>query len=166
MGYIKSASNNTKQALNTDKGQIQMKIYLATPIESASRPKEEMLAYAEQVAKLVEAEGNTVHRPWKVHIPNAWDMSNQDWGKAVAESDIEAIDSCDAVIGIIYDRREATAGTMWELGYAYAMRIPTTVVIHESAKQISLMVASFADHIYCGIDNFNKYVEGCNLEVC
>lgn len=54
-----------------------------------------------------------MHRPWNVHIPNAWNLSNYEWGAAVADEDIRAIEDCDLVVGIVYDRREATAGTLW-----------------------------------------------------
>ena len=141
-------------------------IYLATPIETAVRSKEEVLAYAEQVAKHLEDRHFEVYRPWAVHVPNAWNMSNHEWGKQVAINDIVAINSCDFVVAIVYDRREATAGIMFELGYAYAMQIPVDIVVHESAKQISLMVGTFADHIYGGLDNFKKDIDGYDIEVC
>ena len=71
------------------------KVYLATPIETATRPKEEVLAYAEQVAQILESVGCEVYRPWKLHIPNAWEMSNREWGEKVAVQDIVAINTCD-----------------------------------------------------------------------
>lgn len=143
-----------------------MNVYIATPIETASRPKDDLLSYAEKAAQILEAKGYTVHRPWKVHIPNAWDMSNKEWSKIVANDDISAINSSDLVVGIVYDRSEATAGTMFELGYAYAMQIPINIVVHESANKISLMVGSFADHVYFGLENFKNNIDNISVEMC
>ena len=133
-----------------------MKIYLATPIESAGRPKEEVLNYAEQVARVLESKGHFVHRPWNVHIPNAWDLSNYEWGAQVACEDIQAINDCDVVVGIVYDRCESTAGTMWELGYAYGIEKEIWIVEHESVKQMSLMIVNCTNTIYKGIENLKN----------
>ena len=143
-----------------------LKIYLATSIESARRPKEEMLAYAEQVAQSIESDGHTVYRPWKVYIPNAWNMSNIEWSQEVAVKDIAAINAADLVVAVVYDRCEATPGTMFELGYCYARGIPVDIVVHESAKKISLMLAPFADHIYFGFNNFKKDICNIDVEMC
>ena len=142
------------------------KVYLATPIETATRPKEEVLAYAEQVAQILESVGCEVYRPWKLHIPNALEMSNHEWGERVAVQDIVTINTCDFVTAIVYDRREATAGVMFELGYAYAREIDIDLVVHESAKQISLMVGTFATHIYGGLENLKNGTDGYEIEVC
>lgn len=133
-----------------------MKIYLATPIEPAGRSKEEVLNYAEQIARILESQGHFVHRSWNVHIPNAWNLSNYEWGAAVADEDIRAIEDCDLAVGIVYDRREATAGTMWELGYAYGTEKEIWIVEHESVKQMSLMIANCTDTIYKGIENLKN----------
>ena len=69
-----------------------MKIYLATPIEGAARSKQEYLEYAEKIAEELEAEGNEVYRPWKMHIDNAWDLPNDVWGDEVAKRDIAELD--------------------------------------------------------------------------
>lgn len=143
-----------------------MKVYLSTPIESASRPKEEYLAYAEQVAQFLESKGHTVYRPWKEYIPNACNMSNREWSQEVAVHDIVTINTADMVVAVVYDRCEATPGTMFELGYCYAREIPIDIVVHESAKKISLMVGSFAGHTYFGLNNFKKGICDIDVEMC
>lgn len=117
-------------------------VYLATPIESAHFSKEENLKYAEDVAEKLEDCNYTVHKPWKVHIPNAWKISNEEWGRQVFKADIEAINKADIILAICYDRDSSTPGTCWEIGYAYGLGKEIWLVQHESTKVSSLMVAN------------------------
>lgn len=133
-------------------------VYLATPIESAHFSKEENLKYAEDVAEKLEDCNYTVHRPWKVHIPNAWKISNEEWGRQVFKADIEAINKADIILAICYDRDSSTPGTCWEIGYAYGLGKEIWLVQHESTKVSSLMIAnsySIFDYYY-GYDEHNE----------
>lgn len=118
-----------------------MKYYIATPIETnAVYNKTELLEFAEIIAQEYESQGIEIHRPWKVHIPNAWALSNEDWGYEVFRRDVEAIQSCDAVIAISYGRNATSAGTSWEVGYAYGLNKKVIVRAHPSVNVESIML--------------------------
>lgn len=141
-------------------------VYLATPIESAHFSKEENLKYAEDVAEKLEDCNYTVHRPWKVHIPNAWKISNEEWGRQVFKADIEAINKADIILAICYDRDSSTPGTCWEIGYAYGLGKEIWLVQHESTKISSLMIANSysifgydeVPMVFYGEEDLNNYL--------
>lgn len=148
-----------------------MNIYIATPIEPAHHTKAETISYAEQVSDVLSEFGHNVHKPWNVHIPNAWDLPNNVWGKAVFDEDIKAINSCDAIVAIVYDRRESTAGTTWELGYGYALGKRVIIVEHPTVKQMSLMLANGCEICLHGLEDLFKYLNDDEItslptEVC
>ena len=93
-----------------------LKFYIASSIGEAGSTRRKI---SEKVRKLLEQKGE-VYAPWKYKIPNAWDYSNTEWGLMVFTNDVHAIDTCDWVIVISQGRKETTAGTAWEAGYAFA----------------------------------------------
>ena len=73
-------------------------------------------------------------------IPNAWEMSNPDWAKAVFEEDIKALDSCDTVVVLNWGMY-SDSGTAWECGYAYAKQKEViTLLMPSREKEYSLMM--------------------------
>ena len=56
-----------------------------------------------------------------------WKMEKEVWGLAVFEADKKAIDNCDIFL-MISEGRMSSAGTNWELGYAYALNKRTSVI--------------------------------------
>lgn len=86
-----------------------------------------------------------VYCPFEIKIENAWDYTQEDWANLVFNADVPAIDKADRVIAISMGR-VSTAGTNWEIGYAYAKGKPVTVVQYTDATT-SLMV-------YCGCESF------------
>lgn len=107
-----------------------------------------------KVAELLRSLGYDVYCPFELQIPNAWDISQEDWAKKVFKADIQAILHSDIFLFISVGR-VSTAGSNWELGYAYAREIPT-YVFQITDAQTSLMT-------YWGCDNFVNTSEE-NLE--
>jgi len=118
-----------------------MKLYLAGSCGSDQRTL--MMG----IAKALREKGFEVHCPFELSIPNAWDMSQEDWACKVFSADIHAIHSCDAMISISVGRN-STAGTNWEQGYAYGIHKPCHV-IQITEAQTSLMT-------FWGCDTFHN----------
>ena len=118
-----------------------MKIYLAGPCDTENRYN------MVQISKVFrEYGGYEVYCPWELKIENAWDMSQEDWARAVFEADIKAIQECDTFV-MITSGRESTAGTNWENGYAYALN-KHIVTIQITDKSTSLMTYASASEFF------------------
>lgn len=91
------------------------KIYLASPWFKSR----ERVMYRGILDK-IRKEGHEVYAPIEHKIPNAWEISNEEWGRAVFNADVEAIRNCDEVwvlnFGLYSD-----SGTAWECGFAYGI---------------------------------------------
>lgn len=119
-----------------------MKIYLAGPCDTENRTM--MMS----IAKYFREHGQEVYCPFELKIENAWDYSQEEWSRLVFAHDIEEINKCDLMVAIS-PGRIGSAGTNWEIGYAYGRDIPVHVIQIED-KPTSLM-------IYCGCTNFINY---------
>ena len=113
-------------------------IYLAGSCSSEQRTLMQKIA-----SKLRENEQFEVYCPFELKIPNAWDMSQEDWAYEVFTKDIEAIDKCDIFL-MITPGRASSAGTNWEQGYAYAKN-RYIIVVQYTNDNTSLMTYSSAD---------------------
>ena len=82
-----------------------MKIYLASSLSHECRP--DMYRALKELREL----GHDVYGPVEHTIKNAWDYSNQDWGRLVFEEDIRAINAADCIVAISYGRTKTTAGS-------------------------------------------------------
>lgn len=118
---------------------MNLKIYLAG---SCSSEKRTMM---QKIAELLRSEGYSVYCPFELKIPNAWNMSQEDWASKVFNADLDAIDSCNLFL-MITPGRHSTAGTNWEQGYAFAKGIPIAVFQYTD-DNTSLMT-------YCAADDF------------
>ena len=92
-----------------------MKIYLASPWFKNN----ERVMYSQILNKMRE-QGHEVYAPIEHEIPNAWDLSNAEWGKQVFFADIQAIQDCDEV-WVLNFGMYSDSGTAWECGYAYGI---------------------------------------------
>lgn len=116
------------------------KVYLAGPCDSENR------TLMTKVAKVLRARGDMeVYCPFELKIPNAWDISQEEWAEKVFKEDIRNLNSADVFI-MISTGRESTAGTNWEQGYAFALD-KWIYVFQITDKPTSLMT-------YCGADRF------------
>ena len=150
-----------------------MKIYLAGPCDTENRYN------MVQISKVFrEYGGYEVYCPWELKIKNAWDMSQEDWARAVFEADIKAIQECEVFV-MITPGRESTAGTNWENGYAYALNKhiiviqitdkPTSLMTYASSsiflnssytdtlKTIKQIIDSWKHHVGLTANNYNEY---------
>ena len=92
-----------------------MKIYLASPWFKNN----ERVMYSQILNKMRE-QGHEVYAPIEHEIPNAWDLSNAEWGRQVFFADIQAIQDCDEVCVLNFGMY-SDSGTAWECGYAYGI---------------------------------------------
>ena len=128
------------------------KVYLAGPCDSENR------TLMTKVAKVLRARGDMeVYCPFELKIPNAWDISQEEWAEKVFKEDIKNLNSADVFI-MISVGRESTAGTNWEQGYAFALD-KWIYVFQITDKPTSLMT-------YCGSDRFFNIKEGLDLYDC
>lgn len=90
------------------------KVYLASPFFTK---KEKSIM--EAVLFKLRSSGYDVFAPYEFVIPNAWEISNQEWGNQIFKGDVEEIDKADIVVAINHGMY-SDSGTAWEVGYAFA----------------------------------------------
>lgn len=141
------------------------KIYLASPFFN----NDELVLYRSAILQLRGA-GYEVYVPQEHEIENAWDLSNEDWARAVYLADVKAIRDCDVVMVLNFGMY-SDSGTAWEAGYAFAMKTPTIHVLcgGENATY-SLMMMNGCDKVIefrqiahweenCACAQFNKIIQ-------
>ena len=128
------------------KEMIKMKIYMAGAF---FRPetKSRIDSYAADFRRL----GHDVYVPQEHTVPNAWDMSQEDWAREVFKMDVAAIQECDMVF-VVYDGLYSDSGTAWEIGYAYAHGKNIQISINNGVKDMSIMPFASA----CVIKNYKN----------
>ena len=144
-----------------------MKIYLAGPCSAEHR------TLLTNIAKGLRSYDYEVYAPFELQIPNAWDMSQEEWAEKVFDADVEAIDSSDIVV-VISLGRESTAGTNWEQGYAYAKNKqvlvyqiteqPTSLMTYWGCarfRNIDLHKEDIVQEIFCDINRFSTPQKKC-----
>ena len=97
-----------------------MNIYLAGPCDAEHRN------LMHSIGQTIRNYGYEVYCPFELKIPNAWDLTQEEWGKQVYNADIEAINKCDLMICISFGRI-SSSGTSFEQGYARGRGIPISV---------------------------------------
>ena len=130
-----------------------MKIYLATTL---GKPKGLYRRNAIKAKEILESLGHTVFAPWETKIPGAWEMSNQEWGRKVFDSDIKQINEAEAIVALSYGRK-STAGVNWECGYAYGIGKKVLIVEMLGMKIMSLMVSNGSWAVINGLEELEKY---------
>lgn len=110
-----------------------MKIYMAGAF---FRPetKERIDSYVAGFRRL----GYDVYVPQEHIVPNAWDMSQEDWAREVFKMDIAAIQDCD-ILFAMYDGLYSDSGTAWEIGYAYALGKNIQISNDPNIEDMSIM---------------------------
>lgn len=118
------------------------KIYLASPFFNNA----ELAIYRWVITQLRQA-GYEVYVPQEHEIENAWELSNEDWARAVYLADIDALRNCDTVMVLNFGMY-SDSGTAWEAGYAYALKKETVHVLcgGENATY-SLMMVNGCDKV-------------------
>lgn len=118
-----------------------MKVYLAGAF---FRP--ETKSKIDSLVEQMRGHGYDVFVPQEHTVPNAWEMSQEDWAKAVFKMDIAAIQDCDMVYAV-YDGLYSDSGTAWEIGYAYALGKHIAINVNENVNDMSIMPFASADFI-------------------
>lgn len=118
-----------------------MKIYMAGAF---FRP--EAKTKIDSLVEQMRGHGYDVFVPQEHTIPNAWEMSQEDWAEAVFKMDIAAIQDCDMVYAV-YDGLYSDSGTAWEIGYAYALGKHIAINVNENVNDMSIMPFASADFI-------------------
>lgn len=135
-----------------------MKIYLAGPVvteDKTVKAQMEQLEIAIKNMTLPTEDSIDLYRPGKHKVPNAWGIDMATWGQCVFTMDVVAIDECDWMVLADYGR-QATAGTSWEAGYAFAKGVKILVVQMPGVTESSLMTQGCAANI-C---RFEQFIEG------
>lgn len=129
------------------------KIYLASPFFT-ERQRDTVC----KVANILRAAGHEVFVPMEHKIEDAWSYSPKEWAEKVFAMDLEAIRSCDEMIALYYGLYSDT-GTAFEIGYAYAARMPVHVIPMPKPNEtldVSVMIAgAAAESSYFSEKNMN-----------
>ena len=97
-----------------------MNIYICASFcyEDKKKTIERKYLIEKTVDRLQEQLGTSHHYylPHKLTIPNAWDISLEEWSSAVYQHDMEALHDAHIVIFLSFGK-ENNAGSVWEIGY-------------------------------------------------
>ena len=131
-----------------------MKIYLASPFFNPT----ELAVYRNVIGDLRSNDDYSVYVPQEHEIPNAWDMSNQDWARQVFCADIEAIEDCDVVMVLNFGMY-SDSGTAWEAGYAMGLgKMVVQVLCGDENTTYSLMMFNGCSKVInlCDVEHWDK----------
>lgn len=146
-----------------------MKFYLAGPVITDSIEVRQQMADIEGILKNMKLpplfpgtcdqreDFTEVYRPGKHKVPNAWGIDIRTWGQCVFTMDVLAIDKCDWMVVADYGR-QATAGTSWECGYAFAKGVKILVIQMPGVEESSLMTQGCAANI-CKYEDFIEGID-------
>ena len=131
-----------------------MKIYLASPFFKPT----ELAVYHNVIGDLRSNDTHSVYVPQEHEIPNAWDLSNQDWARQVFCADIEAIEDCDVVMVLNFGMY-SDSGTAWEAGYAVGLgKMVVQVLCGDENTVYSLMMFNGCTKVInlCDVEHWDK----------
>ena len=131
-----------------------MKIYLASPFFNPT----ELAVYHNVIGDLRSNDAHSVYVPQEHEIPNAWDLSNQDWARQVFCADIEAIEDCDVVMVLNFGMY-SDSGTAWEAGYAMGLgKMVVQVLCGDENTVYSLMMFNGCSKVInlCDVKHWDK----------
>jgi nucleoside 2-deoxyribosyltransferase len=126
------------------------KIYLASPFFNA-----EELDRMEIVKSILRKKELEVFAPFE-HQNKHLEFGSMEWRKATFKSDVDAIDTCDIMVAINCQGNYDDAGTMWEIGYAFAKGIPV-ILFNNTDKTINLMIADSLHALIKSYDELEEY---------
>ena len=154
-----------------------MNVYLAAPIVGVD---EDIKSEKQYIKDVLEACKLTVYDPSAPGngTPNSWGMSMDEWARSIFSLDVRALDRCDWVVCLDYGRN-CTAGTAWEVGYAFGIGKKILIIEMDNDQHYSVMMRGCSAN-YCKLKDFvntptsevtNKwFVErgrvGSNVTVC
>lgn len=125
--------------------------YIVSPFFNPEHRKR-AIAVAEHLRK----RGDIVYLPCEHKLEGAYDMPNHVWGEHVFWQDVKNIQASDAVICLSYGR-EGSAGTAWELGFAFGYGIPSVVVEMPEVELMSIMVSNGCTAVVKNLEELYNY---------
>ena len=126
------------------------KIYLASPFFNSEETNK-----LEIVKTILRDKGLDVFVPNEHQNPQL-EFGSLEWRAATFKSDVDAIDNCDVMVAINCQGNYDDAGTMWEIGYAFAKEIPV-VLFNNTGKTINLMIADSLHSLLTSYDELQEY---------
>lgn len=126
------------------------KIYLASPFFNSEETNK-----LEMVKTILRDKGLDVFVPNEHQNPQL-EFGSLEWRAATFKSDVDAIDNCDVMVAVNCQGNYDDAGTMWEIGYAFAKGIPV-VVFNNTGKTINLMIADSLHSLLTSYDELQEY---------
>lgn len=127
-----------------------MKIYLASPFFDEVEVKR-----METVRDILREKKLDVFVP-NEHQHKELEFGSMEWRKATFNSDVSAIDEADIVVAVNSKGNYDDAGTMWEIGYAYATKKPV-VLVNLTGDTINLMIADSLHALVTSYDELKDY---------
>lgn len=131
-----------------------VKAYLAAPFFK----EDELEVYHKVISFLREVEKYDLYVPMEHTIPNAWDMSNAEWAKAVFDEDVKAIDEAEIVFVINFGMY-SDSGTAWEAGYAFAKGKFVINIVKDTSATYSLMMLNGCDGVKYATHLMGNYIK-------
>lgn len=127
-----------------------MKVYLASPFFDEVEVKR-----METVRDILREKKLDVFVP-NEHQHKELEFGSMEWRKATFNSDVSAIDEADIVVAVNSKGNYDDAGTMWEIGYAYATKKPA-VLVNLTGDTINLMIADSLHALVTSYDELKDY---------
>jgi len=118
-------------------------IYLAGGIYSGVQ--KDMVESARTQLDLNESVGD-VFDPFNERTGVPFDPNDQAWKLATFQSDLHGIEGSDVVVAL-YDVDKPDTGTVFEIGYAYAIHKPVLLVVSRDDAPINLMELQGATNV-------------------
>ena len=131
-----------------------VKAYLAAPFFK----EDELEVYHKVISFLREVEKYDLYVPMEHNIPNAWDMSNAEWAKAVFDEDVKAINEA-KIVFVINFGMYSDSGTAWEAGYAFAKGKFVINIVKDTSATYSLMMLNGCDGVKYAAHLMDNYVK-------
>ena len=131
-----------------------MKIYIAASFAYADKKSTEA---AQQIIMTVayglRNRGFDVFVPHEHKLPNAWDLSNHDWGMAVYGMDVNALEESDVVVALSQGKQFNQDGFALECGYACGRGKRVILLSLRPEMVESIMITSAA---YTWLNDINE----------
>lgn len=124
-------------------------IYLAAPFFN-----EKEIEIYDRVIHLLRSMKLKVFVPREHEIPNAWELSNQEWAKQVFFADAVALSCSKRVVALNFGMY-SDSGTAWEMGYALGLGIPVTQVLCGGDNAVYSLMTIGSAHNVCDLGNFS-----------
>lgn len=125
-------------------------VYLASPFFD-----DKEIEIMEKVRDVLREKGLEVFVP-KENQHSELEFGSREWRRATFKSDIDAIDYSDVVVAINCKGNYDDAGTMWEIGYAFAKNIPV-VLVNTTGETINLMIADSLHALVTSLEELKEY---------